>query len=84
MSKTATKTTVNADDSRVNVLIRLIGVIFFVLGIVMTYETFVQASASTQVLQPPIVPVLYLTSAMLTLAGLVAVVSKYKGSTPKA
>jgi formate-dependent nitrite reductase membrane component NrfD len=59
-------------------------VIFFVLGIVMTYETFVQASASTQVLQPPIVPVLYLTSAMLTLAGLVAVVSKYKGSTPKA
>jgi formate-dependent nitrite reductase membrane component NrfD len=82
MSKTAAKTTVNADDSRVNVLIRLIGVIFFVLGLVMTYETFVQAGASAQVLQPPIVPVLYLTSMMLTLAGFVALISKYKGSTP--
>lgn len=80
MSKTAGKTTVNADDSRVNVLIRLVGVIFFVLGIGMTYETFVQTG--TAALQPPLVPVLYLASLMLTIAGLVAIVSKYKASTP--
>jgi len=80
MSKTASKTAVNADDSRVNVLIRLVGVIFFVLGTGMTYETFVAKG-----LQPPIVPVLYLCSTMLVIAGLVALVSKYKGSTtPKA
>jgi uncharacterized membrane protein YidH (DUF202 family) len=80
MSKTASKTAVNADDSRVNVLIRLVGVIFFVLGITMTYETFAQTG--TQGLQPPVVPVLYLCSLMLVIAGLAALVSKYKGSTP--
>jgi hypothetical protein len=85
MSKTAGKTAVNADDSRVNVLIRLVGVVFFVLGIVMTYETFVQAGAGAQVLQPPLVPVLYLCSTMLVITGLAALVSKYKGSmSPKA
>jgi hypothetical protein len=82
MSKTAGKTTVNADDSRVNVLIRLVGVIFVVLGLGMTYETFVQAGASTQVLQPPVVPVLYLCSMMLVIGGFAALVTKYKASTP--
>jgi hypothetical protein len=82
MSKTASKTAVNADDSRVNVLIRLVGVIFVVLGLGMTYETFVQARAATQVLQPPVVPVLYLCSVMLVIGGLAAVVTKYKASNP--
>jgi len=77
------KTVVNADDSRVNVLIRLVGILFFFLGVAMTYETSVQAAADG--IQPPLVPVLYLCSIMLLLAGLVAIVSKYKGSgTPKA
>ncbi len=76
------KTAVNADDSRVNVLIRIVGAFFFVLGIAMTYETAVQAAANG--IQPPLVPVLYLCSGMLALAGLVAIVSKYKPSgTPK-
>jgi hypothetical protein len=48
----------------------------------MTYETFVQAGASTQVLQPPVVPVLYLCSVMLVIGGLAAVVTKYKASNP--
>lgn len=74
------KTAVNADDSRVNVLIRIVGVMFFALGIAMTYETFIQAGS--QVLQPPLVPVLYLCSLMLVVAGFVALVSKYKGSMP--
>jgi formate-dependent nitrite reductase membrane component NrfD len=77
------KTAVNPDDSRVNVLIRIVGLLFFVLGIAMTYETFVQAGADA--LQPPLVPVLYLCSIMLVAAGLVALISKYKASvSPKA
>lgn len=77
------KTTVNADDSRVNVLIRLVGIAFFALGGSMTYETYVNAGGDG--LQPPLVPVLYLCSILLVLAGLAAIVAKYKPSTtPKA
>lgn len=74
------KTTVNPGDSRVNVLIRIVGLLFLLLGVAMTYETFVQAGADA--LQPPLVPVLYLCSIMLVAAGLTALVSKYKASTP--
>lgn len=70
--------TINADDSRVNVVLRLVGVIVFVLGVLMTYETFVNAGAD--VLQPPLVPVLYLCSGMLVIAGFVALMAKYKPS----
>ena len=70
--------TINADDSRVNVVLRLVGVVVFVLGVIMTYETFVNAGADA--LQPPLVPVLYLCSGMLVIAGLVALVAKYKPS----
>jgi len=70
--------TINADDSRVNVMLRLVGVIVFVLGAIMTYETFVNAGGD--VLQPPLVPVLYLCSGMLVVAGFVALVAKYKPS----
>ena len=70
--------TINADDSRVNVMLRLVGVIVFVLGVIMTYETFVNAGAD--VLQPPLVPVLYLCSGMLVISGFVALIAKYKPS----
>ncbi|MDA4132013.1 MAG: hypothetical protein OK454_02650 [Thaumarchaeota archaeon] len=70
--------TLNTDDSRVNVVLRLVGVIVFVLGVIMTYETFVNAGGD--VLQPPLVPVLYLCSGMLVVAGFVALVAKYKPS----
>jgi hypothetical protein len=70
--------TINADDSRVNVLLRLVGVVVFALGAIMTYETFVNAGADA--LQPPLVPVLYLCSGMLVIAGLVALIAKYKPS----
>jgi len=70
--------TINADDSRVNVVLRLVGVIVFVLGVIMTYQTFVNAGAD--VLQPPLVPVLYLCSGMLVVAGFVALIAKYKPS----
>lgn len=69
---------VNTEDSRVNVLLRLVGVIFIVLGVAMTYETFLQAASD--VVQAPLVPVFYLCSGMLVLAGLAAVIAKYKPS----
>jgi hypothetical protein len=70
--------TINADDSRVNVLLRLVGVIFFALGAIMTYETFENAGAD--VLQPPLVPVFYLLSGMLVVAGFLALIAKYRPS----
>lgn len=70
--------TINADDSRVNVVLRLVGVIVFVLGVIMTYETFVNAGGNA--LQPPLVPVLYLCSGMLVTAGFVTLIAKYKPS----
>lgn len=70
--------TVNAPDSRVNVVLRLVGILVFALGAIMTFETYVEASAATLV--PQVVPVFYLCSTMLMLAGLVAVISKYRSS----
>jgi len=75
--------TINASDSRVNVLIRLLGIMFFVLGAGMTVLTS-QAAASTSI-QPQVAPVYYLCSTMLMAAGFLALVSKYKESgAPKA
>ncbi|MDA4117265.1 MAG: hypothetical protein OK455_02855 [Thaumarchaeota archaeon] len=70
--------TVNAPDSRVNVVIRMVGILVFGLGAAMTYETYIQAAAAALV--PQLVPVLYLCSSMLMLAGLVAIVAKYRES----
>jgi hypothetical protein len=81
--KAKMSSTVNAGDSRVNVLIRIVGIVFLVLGLAMVYETYAEAAADS--LQPPLVPVLYLCAAMLTFAGFAAIVAKYRpSSTPKA
>ena len=70
--------TVNAADSRINVLIRIMGIAFLAFGATMTYLTYSEAASAA--LQPPLVPVLYLCSSMLVLAGIVALISKYKES----
>lgn len=69
---------INAPDSRVNVLIRLVGLMVLVLGVTMTYLTYQQVAAATLV--PPLIPVLYLCSTMLIIVGFVALISKYKES----
>jgi hypothetical protein len=70
------------EDSRVNVLIRLVGIVLLVLGIVMTILTS-QAAAATSI-QPEVIPVYYLCSTMLMAAGFIALVAKYRESgTPK-
>lgn len=75
------KTDYNPEDSRVNVVIRLMGIMFFALGMALTYETF--ANAASEAIQPPLVPVFYLCSLMLVISGLVALFAKYKSSTSK-
>ena len=76
-------TSINAPDSRVNVLIRLVGVMFLFLGVGMTFLTFQEVAAATIV--PPLSPVLYLCSSMLIVAGSVALIARYKESgKPKA
>lgn len=74
------KTAVNPGDSRVNVLIRMMGILLFVLGAGMTYETYANSASG---LQPTLVPVLYLCSTMLLLAGLVSLIANYKPSSSK-
>jgi hypothetical protein len=69
---------INAPDSRVNVLIRLVGIMFFALGAAMTYLTYQEAAAATLV--PALVPVLYLLSSMLMVAGFAALMARYKES----
>jgi hypothetical protein len=68
----------NPDDSRINVVIRLCGMMFTALGLGLTYETFVESGAET--IQPPLIPVLYLCSGMLILVGIVALFARYKPS----
>ena len=83
MAEEARMSSINAQDSRVNVLIRLVGIMFFVLGAAMTYLTYQEAAAATLV--PALVPVLYLLSSTLMVAGFGALIARYKGSgAPKA
>jgi uncharacterized membrane protein YoaK (UPF0700 family) len=69
---------INAPDSRVNVLIRLVGLIVLALGVIMTYLTYQEVAAAALV--APLIPVLYLCSSMLIVAGFVALIAKYKES----
>jgi len=64
-------------------LIRLVGIMFFALGAAMTYLTYQEAAAATLV--PPLIPVFYLLSSMLMVAGFAALIARYKESgAPKA
>jgi hypothetical protein len=60
-------------DSRVNVLLRLVGLVFLGLGAAMTYLTYSEAD-----LAPQIVPVFYLVSIMLMIVGIIVAVAKFK------
>ena len=62
--------------SRVNIFLRLMGALFFVLGAVMTYLTYSEAAQGNLV--PQITPVFYLISGLLLLSGFTAAVVKYK------
>lgn len=61
---------IEATESRLNIFIRLVGTIFIILGIVLAVFTYT-ASTITQV-----AAIFYLISTLLTLSGILAVISK--------
>ena len=68
--------TFDSGGSRVSMLIRLVGLAFLAVGAFLTYFTYVGASQAAIV--PQIVPVFYLGSILLMVAGIVAIIAKYK------
>ena len=70
------KTTINPDDSRVNVLLRLVGLLFLAIGALLTYFTYAETANADLV--PDLVPVFYLCAGILIVSGLTAMVAKYK------
>ncbi len=56
--------------SRINILVKLIGLIFLALGLLTAYLT------ATTLLQPPVAATFYLISTLLAAAGLITLVSK--------
>jgi hypothetical protein len=66
--------TFDSGASRISMVIRLVGVVFLAIGATLTYITYSSASS----LVPQIVPVFYLGAVLLIIAGLFAIVTKYK------
>lgn len=62
--------------SRVNVLLRLMGLIFFILGASLSYFTYTEAAQGNVV--PEITPVFYLVGGILIVSGLLAATVKYR------
>ena len=70
-----------AEDSRVNVLIRLLGLILIGLGL--GFLILTAQGASTATLQPEVVPVYYFLALILMTTGFVGLIAKYKESVTK-
>lgn len=66
----------DAPGSRVNVMIRLIGLVFLGIGVTLAYFTYLGAVQASIV--PQILPVFYLGAALLMIVGFIAVVANYK------
>jgi len=70
-----TNLTIEAQQSRVDALVRLIGLIVLVFGLVLIYYTYSNAGAG---LDPIIVTVDYTLGFLLSLVGAVATFAKFK------
>ena len=68
--------TIEAQQSRVDALIRLIGLIVLVFGLALVYFTYSNANASG--VAPDIVSIDYGLGLLLTIVGLFATFSKFK------
>lgn len=66
----------DAPGSRVSMMIRLVGLVFLALGVILAYLTYVSAVQAAVV--PQIVPVFYLGAGMLIIVGAIAFIAKYK------
>jgi hypothetical protein len=67
---------VNPQQSRVNVLLRLIAFFVFILGSVMVYFTYQNSNVAG--MSPVIVPVYYGVGLSLMIVGFIGLISKYK------
>ncbi|MDA4121545.1 MAG: hypothetical protein OK456_00010 [Thaumarchaeota archaeon] len=65
--------TFDSGASRINMVIRLVGVVFLAIGATLTFFTYHTANS----LVPQIVPVFYLGAVLLMVAGAFAIVIKY-------
>ncbi len=65
----------DAPGSRVSVMLRLVGAAFLILGIALTYFTYVGAATASIV--PQIVPVFYLGAGLIMIVGFVALIANY-------
>ena len=68
--------TFSAQQSRVDALVRLLGVVVLVFGLLMVYYTYANASITT--IAPEIITIDYALGVLLTVVGLVATFSKFK------
>ena len=66
----------DAPGSRVNMLIRIVGVVMLGLGAALTYLTY-QGAAQAEIV-PQIAPVFYLGAFLLMIVGVFAVIAKYR------
>jgi uncharacterized membrane protein HdeD (DUF308 family) len=65
-----------AQESRVDALTRLLGLVVLFFGAAMLYYTY--TNASDPGMSPYILPVYYMVGLVLLVAGLLAVISKFK------
>ena len=68
--------TFTAQQSRVDALVRLLGLVILVFGAAMLYYTFANASASG--IAPEIITINYALGLLLTVVGLLATFAKFK------
>ena len=68
--------TFTAQQSRVDALVRLLGVAVLIFGLAMVYYTYSNASVSS--IAPEIITINYALGALLTAVGLFATFSKFK------
>lgn len=68
--------TFTAEQSRVDALVRLLGLIVLAFGLLMLYYTYTNANAAGMV--PEIVTMNYSLGALLSVVGLFATFSKFK------
>ncbi|MDG6985566.1 MAG: hypothetical protein JRM73_02330 [Nitrososphaerota archaeon] len=68
--------TFTAEQSRVDALVRLLGLIILAFGLLMLYYTYANANAAG--IAPEIVTINYSLGALLTVVGLFSTFSKFK------
>ncbi len=66
-----------AQESRVDALVRIMGVIVLIFGAALVYTTYVNASA-LNIQEPALVPIYYVLGLLLLVAGLLAAFAKFK------